>query len=80
MPKHYGIGVNSQSGDVSLDGTKTAVVEFDAAFGHRPSIVVALEDSGAAHVPYKTNVSTTGFKIRFKTAFTGVVSWEAKER
>jgi len=78
MPKHYAQGVNSQSGSVTFNSTKTMSVTFPVAFSVKPSLMLSLGDQSASHV-YKTNVSHTSFKIKFKSPYTGEVSWRASE-
>lgn len=79
MPEHYAIGINQKAGTVEFTGTKVMKVSFDTAFKTKPSVNITLEDGGATHVPYRTKVKTTDFRIVFKTPYTGTVGWEAKE-
>jgi len=78
-PKHYAIGQNVQSGTVYFDNTKTVVVSFTNPFQQPPIINLTMNDSGAIPA-YKTNVTTTQFKIKFKNAWMGEVDWQAMER
>ncbi len=77
--KHYAIGKNSKAGTVEFGGRKICQVVFDKPFKTKPSVNITLEDSGAAYVPHRTKVKITGFRIVFKTPYTGTVGWEAKE-
>ena len=79
MPKFYEVGKNFQVGRVEVKGVKTVVVNFPNEFGVTPNVCPTLSDSGASHVPYKYQVTKTGFKLRFQNAYTGTVDWDAKE-
>lgn len=77
--KHLAIGKNVLNGTVEFNGTKIMKVVFDSPFGAKPAVKITLEDAGSAHVPYKTRVKNTDFRIGFKTPYSGLVAWEATE-
>jgi len=79
MPKHYALGENVQHKTVSFNNTKVVSISFDKSFLKKPMIQVTMGDSGTVPV-YKTNITTTGVKIRFKTKWTGEVDLLAIER
>lgn len=72
------VGLNSQSGTVMFDGTKSMRVDFTPEFTNHPGVTVTLGDSNTSPV-YRVWVGKTGFTIRFKTAYTGEVQWQAVE-
>lgn len=75
--EHLAAGKNVQSGTVEFNGTKVAKVIFPIPFDRFPSVTLTLEDSGSAHVPHRTKVKTTDFRVVFKTPYTGIVGWRA---
>ena len=77
--KHYAAGSNVQHYTVQFDNTKTATLTFDSAFSKKPMIQLTMNDSGNVPV-YKTNVTTSSVKIRFKTKWTGEVDVVAMAR
>lgn len=79
MPKHYSIGQNMQHYTVKFDNTKTVTLTFDQVFVKKPMVHLTPNDSGVFPV-YKTDVTTSNVKIRFKTAWTGEVDVVAMER
>ena len=78
MPKHYAVGINSQSGRVYFNNTKTMSIEFHREFPIVPTVMLTLGNTNNSPV-YRTQVTTTGFKIRFKTSYIGEVDWRASE-
>jgi hypothetical protein len=78
-PKHYAIDQNVQNYTGYFDGTKTIEITFSTAFDKPPMVQVTGSDSGIMPL-YKTNVTTTGVKIRCKTAWTGEVDVMVVER
>lgn len=79
MPKHYAIGTNFQSGRMQFTDSRIGIVTFMKDFNKKPNIQISLEDNGAEHVPWKINCNISGFTIKFKTNYTGYVTWDAKE-
>lgn len=79
MPKHYAIGENAQYKTIEFNNTKVVDVTFDKAFDKKPMVQITPNDEGVMPV-YKTNVSKTGVKIRFKTKWTGNVDVLILER
>ena len=71
-------GINSQSGEVVFNNTKSIRVNFPLTFKKWPSISLTLTDENNTP-PYRIWPGKTGFTIRFKNNFTGVVSWTAVE-
>jgi len=80
MTKHYAVGQNIQTGTIEFDGFKVGKVTFLKPFNKFPSVTLTLEDGGATHVPFRTKVKRTDFRIVFKTPYTGTVGWSAMER
>lgn len=77
--KHYAVGENVQHGIVNFSGRKICKVTFEKPFENHPSVTITLEDSGSAFAPCRTKVSRTGFRVLFKTPYTGSVGWSAME-
>lgn len=71
-------GLNSQSGTVTFNGTKSMRVDFPVPFTNHPGVTVSLGDSNNNPV-YRVWVGKTGFTVRFKLAFIGEVQWVAVE-
>ena len=71
-------GINSQSGDVVFNNTKSVRVNFPTRFSNWPSINLTLADQNNTP-PYRIWPGKTGFTIRFKQRFTGTVAWTAME-
>jgi len=71
-------GINSQSGEVVFDNSRSVRVDFPRRFKHWPAITLTLADVNNAP-PYRLWPGKTGFTVRFKQRFTGVVCWVATE-
>ena len=79
MPKHYALGKNMQHKTVEFKNTKVVKITFDTAFSKKPMIQITPNDS--AIIPaYKTQITTTSAKIRFKQKWTGEVDVLILER
>lgn len=72
-------GRNIQDGAAYFSNTKTVSVVFGAAFSKVPRVLLTPNDSAVAP-HWKTDVTATGFVIRCKTKWTGLVEWQAQER
>lgn len=72
------IGINSQSGEVVFNNTKSMRVDFPTPFANWPAISLTMMDENNTP-PYRVWPGKTGFTVRFKNRFTGAVSWAATE-
>lgn len=79
MPKHYALNTNLQHYTVKFENTKVSKLTFDTSFSKPPMVQVTPNDSGTFPI-YKTGVTSTGVKIRCKTAWSGEVDVEVIER
>ena len=71
-------GINSQSGEVIFNNTKSMRVDFPKEFRNWPAITLTMVDDNNTP-PYRIWPGKTGFTVRFKNKFTGSVSWVAVE-
>lgn len=72
MPKHLGIGVNSQTYTVAFAGAKQATITFDKPFAIKPSVQLTLGDSGTSPA-FRSVVTTTGCTVKLQTNWTGQI-------
>lgn len=72
------VGINSQSGEVVFDNSKSVRVDFVRNFKNTPAISITLDDPSNSP-PYRYYPGITGFTIRFSNKFTGIVQWQAME-
>lgn len=80
MAKHYAVGRNVQTGTVEFNNRKVGKVVFPTEFEKFPAVTLTLEDTGANHMPFRTKVKKTDFRIVFKNNYSGTVGWSAMER
>ena len=73
------IGRNVISGTASFNNTLVSKVSFGITFPRVPFVTITMNDSGTLP-PFRTVATTTSVTIRFASAWTGEVDWEAKER
>ena len=71
-------GVNSQSGTVVFENSKSMRIDFPTEFTNWPAITVTLGDVNASP-PYRVYPGKTGFTVRFQNSYTGEVQWVAME-
>jgi hypothetical protein len=76
MPQHLALNTNFITGTSYLTNQKQIKVTFTEAFDLVPAIQITLGDEAVAP-PYKVNVSTTSFTIKFQNNFTGYLDWTA---
>lgn len=67
-----------QKGSVYFNNTKTIKIIFKKPFNIIPTVMISLGDQSNT-VPYKQEETKTYFYIKFKTAYTGWVSFTAIE-
>lgn len=79
MPKHFAVDENIQSGTAYASNVLVVDIVFARPFAKKPTIQLTPGDDGSFPI-YKASVTATGFKIRFKVAWTGEVDWVATER
>jgi len=79
MPKHFAVNQNIQYYTIDFDNTKTVELTYDNAFPKKPMVQLTPNDSASFPV-YKTQTTTTGVKIKFKTPWTGSVDVIVMER
>jgi hypothetical protein len=73
------VGVNFQTGTITMSASKKAIVSFGDAFNKIPRVSVTLLDNSQAPA-YTTAVSKTGFTINMPIPFSGQIEWIALER
>lgn len=79
MAKHYAINSNINQYTAYFDNTKSVTLSFPQAFVSPPMVQLTMTDSGSVPV-YKTKVTESYVKIRFKTKWTGEVDVLVMER
>lgn len=80
MPEHYSVGVNVKTGETSFTAQTSQNILFpNPPFTAPPNIDFFL-DANSVSVPFKTNVTTNGFVIRFRVPFTGTIQWKATKK
>ena len=63
-------------GTVIFDRDKVKNISFGKTFEKKPFVDIVLGDNSTA-VPYKTNVTKTGFTIIFSINYSGSIDWRA---
>jgi len=66
-----------QAGMENFVSQKTRNVSFQVPYITVPYITLTL-DNNSNSIPYKINVTTTGFQIKFQTNYTGEVAWTSQ--
>ena len=79
MPKHYAYENNILHRRVQFNNTKVVNLSYGKTFDIIPQIQLTMNDSGNVPV-YKTNITTSNVKIRFKSKWTGTVDVLIMER
>ena len=79
MPEHLAIGKNIHIGQEAFVNQKTKNVIFPVPFENIPAIDISVDNNSIA-VPYRINITTAGFTIKFQINYTGNVEWKATKK
>lgn len=79
MPEHLAIGKNIHVGTESFVAQKTKNVIFPIPFTSIPAVDISV-DANSIAVPFRINITTAGFTIKFAINYTGNVEWKATKK